>query len=63
MPYYVVALSALDPEIEWHATVGGIDEVRVYQGREEVVQGVRRTALEGEAFRIEDDPQPESLSF
>ena len=33
------ALDALDPEIEWHATVGGIDEGRVYRGREEVVQG------------------------
>ncbi len=33
------ALAALDPEIEWHATVGGIDEGRVYNGREEVVQG------------------------
>jgi ketosteroid isomerase-like protein len=33
------ALNALDPEIEWHATVGGIDEGRVYRGREEVVQG------------------------
>jgi ketosteroid isomerase-like protein len=32
------ALEALDPEIEWHATVGGIDEGRVYRGREEVVQ-------------------------
>jgi ketosteroid isomerase-like protein len=34
-----MALDALDPEIEWHATVGGIDEGRVYRGREEVVQG------------------------
>jgi ketosteroid isomerase-like protein len=32
------ALDALDPEIEWHATVGGIDEGRVYRGRDEVVQ-------------------------
>jgi ketosteroid isomerase-like protein len=32
------ALEALDPEIEWHATVGGIDEGRIYRGREEVVQ-------------------------
>jgi ketosteroid isomerase-like protein len=32
------ALEALDPEIEWHATVGGLDEGRVYRGREEVVQ-------------------------
>jgi ketosteroid isomerase-like protein len=32
------ALDALDPEIEWHATVGGIDQGRVYKGREEVVQ-------------------------
>ena len=33
------ALDALDPEIEWHATVGGLDEGRVARGREEVVQG------------------------
>jgi ketosteroid isomerase-like protein len=32
------ALDALDPEIEWHATVGGVDEGRVYHGREEVAQ-------------------------
>ena len=32
------ALDALDPEIEWHATVGGIDEGRVYRGRDQVVQ-------------------------
>jgi ketosteroid isomerase-like protein len=32
------ALAALDPGIEWHATVGGIDEGRVYRGREEVVR-------------------------
>jgi uncharacterized protein len=30
------ALDLLDPEIEWHATVGGIDEGRVYHGPEEV---------------------------
>jgi len=33
------ALDALDPEIEWHGTVGGIDEGRIYRGREEVVEG------------------------
>ena len=33
------ALDALDPKIEWHATVGGIDEGRVYHGRDEVVKG------------------------
>jgi ketosteroid isomerase-like protein len=32
------ALDALDPDVEWHATVGGIDEGRIYQGRDEVVQ-------------------------
>ena len=32
------ALDALDPHVEWHATVGGIDEGRVYRGRDEVVQ-------------------------
>ena len=33
------ALGGLDPEIEWHATVGGIDEGRVYNGVDEVVKG------------------------
>lgn len=33
------ALAALDPEIEWHATVGGVDEGRVARGHDEVVQG------------------------
>lgn len=33
------ALDALDPEIEWHATIGGIDDPsRVARGRDEVVQ-------------------------
>ena len=32
------ALNALDRNIEWHATVGGIDEGRIYHGPEEVVQ-------------------------
>lgn len=32
------ALDALDPEIEWHATVGGIDEGRVYRGPDEVAK-------------------------
>jgi ketosteroid isomerase-like protein len=33
------ALAALDTEIEWHATVGGVDEGRVARGHDEVVQG------------------------
>jgi ketosteroid isomerase-like protein len=33
------ALAALNPEIEWHATVGGVDEGRVARGHDEVVQG------------------------
>ena len=32
------ALNALDRNIEWHATVGGIDEGRIYHGPEEVAQ-------------------------
>jgi ketosteroid isomerase-like protein len=32
------ALGALDPDVEWHATVGGIDEGRVYRGPEEVAK-------------------------
>lgn len=32
------AMAALDPQIEWHATVGGIDEGSIARGHEEVVQ-------------------------
>jgi ketosteroid isomerase-like protein len=32
------AMAALDSQIEWHATVGGIDEGRIARGHEEVVQ-------------------------
>jgi ketosteroid isomerase-like protein len=32
------AMAALDPQIEWHATVGGIDEGQIARGHEEVVQ-------------------------
>jgi ketosteroid isomerase-like protein len=32
------ALASLDPQIKWHATVGGIDEGRVAHGVDEVVQ-------------------------
>jgi hypothetical protein len=39
------ALEALDPEITWHATVGGVDEGRVYRGREEVAQAHEPPAL------------------
>jgi ketosteroid isomerase-like protein len=51
------ALAALDPEIEWHATVGGVDEGRVARGHDEVVQGFldyfevwERIELRGEDF-------------
>lgn len=32
------ALDALDPEIEWHAAIGGIDEGQIARGRDAVVQ-------------------------
>jgi ketosteroid isomerase-like protein len=32
------ALNALSADIEWHATVGGVDEGRVYSGREAVAE-------------------------
>jgi ketosteroid isomerase-like protein len=32
------ALASLDPEVEWHGTVGGLDEGTVYRGHDEVVQ-------------------------
>ena len=34
----VTALDALDPDVEWHGTVGGIDEGRIAHGRDEVAQ-------------------------
>jgi ketosteroid isomerase-like protein len=33
------ALAVLDPDIEWHGTVGGLDEGRVAHGYEELAQG------------------------
>ena len=33
------ALEALAPDVEWHGTVGGLDEGRVYNGRDKVMQG------------------------
>jgi ketosteroid isomerase-like protein len=33
------ALAGLDPDIEWHATVGGVDEGGVAHGIDEVVKG------------------------
>lgn len=33
------ALAALDPQIEWHGTVGGFDEGRVARGHEAVSKG------------------------
>jgi ketosteroid isomerase-like protein len=33
------ALDSLDPDIEWHGTVGGLDEGSVAHGRDAVVQG------------------------
>jgi ketosteroid isomerase-like protein len=33
------ALDSLDPNIEWHGTVGGLDEGSVAHGRDEVVKG------------------------
>lgn len=32
------ALASLDDQIEWHATVGGIDEGRIAHGVDEVIQ-------------------------
>ena len=32
-------VAVLDPEIEWHGTVGGLDEGQVAHGYEEVAQG------------------------
>jgi ketosteroid isomerase-like protein len=32
------ALDALDPDVEWHATVGGINEGRTYHGSAEVAK-------------------------
>ena len=34
------ALAVLDPEIEWHGTVGGLDEGQVARGYEELAQAL-----------------------
>ena len=33
------ALAALDPQVEWHGTVGGMDEGRIAIGHVEVIRG------------------------
>lgn len=37
---YPAALELLDPEVEWHGTVGGLYEGRVFRGHEEVIAGL-----------------------
>jgi ketosteroid isomerase-like protein len=45
------ALDLLDPDIEWHGTVGGLDEGRVWRGVDEVVRNF--TAYFDEWERLE----------
>jgi ketosteroid isomerase-like protein len=47
-----VALDLLDPEVEWHGTVGGLSEGAVARGHEEAVR-----------FMLEDSQEWEELVF
>ncbi len=33
------ALAGLDDEVEWHGTIGGLDEGRTYHGHDQVIEG------------------------
>ena len=46
------ARELLHPDVEWHGTVGGLDEGRVFRGREEVVRNFAGYFEEGERLEM-----------
>jgi ketosteroid isomerase-like protein len=62
------ALACLAPDVEWHGTVGGLDEGSVYHGHEAVVQGFLAyfemwERIELRAERYIDTPGDEVVVF
>jgi ketosteroid isomerase-like protein len=47
------ALAKLHPEVEWHGTVGGLDEGKVYRGHREVVSAFVESAQAWERQTLE----------
>ena len=50
---YFEALQALDPEIEWQGTKGGLDERMVYRGHEEVIKGFADNLMTWERLTLD----------
>src|SRR6478672_3370285 len=50
---YFEALQALDPEIEWQGTKGGLDEHMVYRGHEEVIKGFADNLMTWERLTLD----------
>lgn len=50
---YFEALRALDPEIEWQGTKGGLDEHMVYRGHEEVIKGFADNLMTWERLTLD----------
>jgi ketosteroid isomerase-like protein len=47
------ALAKLDPEIEWHGTVGGMDEGQIFRGHREVIEAFVKAAEAWESQSLE----------
>jgi ketosteroid isomerase-like protein len=47
------ALDCLHPDVEWHGTVGGLEEGRVYRGRDEVIAGFAESLADWERHSLE----------
>src|SRR5687768_2434313 len=50
---FEAALAKLHPEVEWHGTIGGIDEGRIFRGHREVVSGFVENAEAWESQTLE----------
>ena len=50
---YFESLQALDPDIEWQGTKGGLDEHMVYRGHEEVIKGFADNLMTWERLRLD----------
>ncbi|HKP88506.1 MAG TPA: nuclear transport factor 2 family protein [Thermoleophilaceae bacterium] len=65
---FETARACMDPEIEWHGTVGGVDESAVYRGRDEVLKAFAASlepweSLEIHAERYVDTPGDDVVVF
>jgi ketosteroid isomerase-like protein len=47
------ALAVLDHEVEWHGTIGGLEEGQIARGRKEVIDGFSESLQEWESHAFE----------